>query len=190
MVTAAPIRYAPRMLRLATIAARLLPLPLAGALLASCATGSRQLNQGQAVPADFAVSISVPQGDAKLEPAWYVLEADGTLRAALGQATPQSPVPPRVRTLTPGARAAVWDAVQQAHWVPGTAEQAAEQTSEQAPADAALSQPKAVLAEVYVAANGGRWSGLVVDAPDSPAAKRLERVIRELRRLAWLDQKA
>ena len=147
--------------------------------LGACAAGGR-VSQSDAVPRDFAVSVAVSTTQADLEPAWYILEADGTLRAALGAPTPRSPVPPRVRTLTPGARASVWHAVQNAQWIP---ESRGSDVAEE-PADAA----RVELAEVYVAADGGRWTGRVLEAPDSPEAERLKDVIRELRRLAWLPE--
>ncbi len=149
-----------------------LALPLGACAATGHSTGS------ELVPRDFAVSVMIAHPTADLEPAWYVLEADGTLRAALGAPAPQSPIPPRVRTLTPGARAAVWRAVQEAAWIPD---------AKPAGADPAADDAGAIeLAEVYVAANGGRWSGRVVEPPNSPGSQHLANVIRELRQLAWL----
>lgn len=141
-------------------------------------------------PRDFAVSVAVRPNSGDLEPAWYILEADGTLRAALGAPTARSPIPPRIRTLTPGARATVWQAVEQAQWIPGPSDATRDASSEagestNATSNAAI-QTSTELAEVYVAADGGRWSGRVLQAPGSPEADRLAAVIRELRQLAWL----
>jgi hypothetical protein len=166
-------------LRLALVA---MPLWLG----ACAATGPSEVSES--VPRDFAVSIAVASNDADLEPAWYILEADGTLRAALGAPTPRSPIPPRVRTLTPGARAAVWRAVQHAQWIPGTKPGDADSPTALPPGEAVAGP--AELAEVYVAAGGGRWSGRVLAAPGSASAERLQAVIRELRRLAWLPDGA
>lgn len=146
--------------------------------LGGCAsTGPSE--HSEAVPRDFAVSVAVTNPVAGLEPAWYIVEADGTFRAALGAPTPRSPIPPRVRTLTPGARLAVWRAVKQARWIPGRDEAMADEMI-------ASTEVAVDLADVYVAAGGGRWSGRVLEAPDSIEAARLKSVIRELRRLAWL----
>lgn len=172
-----------------TLRLALVAMPLC--LGACAATGPSELSES--VPRDFAVSIAVAGNDANLEPAWYILEADGTLRAALGAPTARSPIPPRVRTLTPGARAAVWHAVQDAQWIPGAETDAADSFDPASPIDSPTASPpdgavagSRQLAEVYVAASGGRWSGRVLAAPGSASAQRLEAVIRELRRLAWL----
>jgi hypothetical protein len=162
----------------------LMPVGIAG-----CAASGRAASS-DTVPQDFAVSIEVEANDAGLEPAWYVLEADGTLRAALGAPLPGSPIPPRVRTLTPGARASVWRAVHEADWIPASASATRSSgiraTDDATGGSAGESAGAVRLAEVYVAAAGGRWSGRVVEVPGSPGAQRLDAVIRELRRLAWL----
>lgn len=171
-------RYSGAMLsRAATVILRLTMASVPLALGACAAVGPASTTE--AVPSDFAVSVSITNSTEGFEPAWYVLEADGTLRAALGAPSPQSPIPPRVRTLTPGARAQVWRAVQDAAWIPEADTPAAVNATDDA-------TPAVELAEVYVAANGGRWSGRVVEPPKSPGSERLQGVIRELRRLAWL----
>lgn len=55
-------------------------------------------------PDDFAMSLYVPSP----EPAWYVLDADGTLRAATGLRLDSSPVPAPVRVLTPRQMQNLW----------------------------------------------------------------------------------
>lgn len=70
-----------------------------------CASG---VSSGRsACPDDFAMSLYVPSPEA----AWYVLDADGTLRAATGMRSESSSVPPPVRTLTPRQVQNLWRAV-------------------------------------------------------------------------------
>lgn len=77
---------------------------LASSLLCGCATRPDPFT-AHAPPADFALAATIlpgiPRDDeaAKVLPAWLVLEGDGTLRAALGERRPQSPLPGVVRTL-------------------------------------------------------------------------------------------
>jgi hypothetical protein len=67
------------------------------------------------VPNDFAFALAVPAGLEPLalypeqaevlrRPAWFIVEPDGTLRAALGPPQMDGPVPPRVRRLSPAQR--------------------------------------------------------------------------------------
>jgi len=160
-----------------------------------CASWTRsgdEIMRADAPPDDFAVSILVPANGALIEPAWYILEADGTLRAALGEATSDTPIPPRVRTLTPGARAEVWNAVLATGWIPSAEAATAEEVGsgivvqESTSTTAAGETARIKLADVYVAAGGGRWSGRVVDVPGSAAQGSLATVIARLRALAWL----
>jgi len=73
--------------------------------LAGCATSPQATDSA---PADFVLSLEVRSGVEGLPPAWYTLEADGALRAALGLRTDRSPAPPRVRTLTRPEVDALW----------------------------------------------------------------------------------
>ncbi len=60
-------------------------------------------------PPDFALGLSV-RGEARtpLAPAWYILDADGVLRAGLGVRHAGTPAPVPVRTLRADERAEVW----------------------------------------------------------------------------------
>lgn len=169
-------------------------------ILPSCGTSPVREGLAQdAVPPDFALSIVVPTAAMArgISPAWYIVEPDGTLRAALGEPVDRSPVPPRVRMLTPGERARVWAAVRRAGWLPSPGDAAMDRDaavvevsapiSEGEPAEPAQpAQPAATapLARVYLAAAGGRWNGV---APATPDEAGLADVVRTLRSLAWLE---
>lgn len=97
-----------------------------GCLLASCGSFSPaetrvredavDLNR---FPPDFAVSLTVmlpgkgheAGAPAWLVPAWYVVEADGNLRAAEGVRTAASTLPPLVRPLRHGEVAELWSTI-------------------------------------------------------------------------------
>lgn len=60
-------------------------------------------------PADFALGLSVRGAPGTpLAPAWYMLDADGVLRAGLGVRHEGTPAPVPVRTLRAEERAEVW----------------------------------------------------------------------------------
>jgi len=87
-----------------------------GAAVASCA-GHRpkdQVNEG-AMPRDFSLSITHNSGP---DPAWYVLDVDGGLRAGLGVRTQETVLPTLVRQLTFAEMETVWRAA----WESGLAD--------------------------------------------------------------------
>ncbi len=84
------------------IAGLVLVLVWVGVLLSGCIAGGSA--RRTTCPEDFALSLYTPSPT----PAWFVLDADGTLRAATGPRLPQSPVPPGVRTLTTRQVQGVW----------------------------------------------------------------------------------
>lgn len=179
--------------RLPILSATLALLTLLLALcVPSCGTSTVREGLAQdAVPSDFALSIVVPTAAMArgISPAWYIVEPDGTLRVALGEPIDRSPIPPRVRMLTPGERARVWEAVRRAGWLPSPGDAAMERDAAvaevPAPANAAEPVPAATsTAQVYLAAAGGRWTGVASATPDEAG---LADVVRTLRTLAWLD---
>jgi hypothetical protein len=125
-------------------------LPLA---LAACASAPPR---GFGPPPDFALSVTLlapPQGDASVRPAWYVLDADGQLRAALGERLPGSPVPPIARHLSHREVADLWHAASAAGFTGPAARDARAGARDIPPVG--LSRPTAL---VYVAADGQRRS--------------------------------
>jgi len=100
---------------------KLWPLTFLALVLGLCACGSpRRTGAIPVAPADFSLSVTLVGGGAAagstsanplLQPAWYVLDPDGTLRAALGDRTPGSPVPPIVRQLNRDEVESVWRGV-------------------------------------------------------------------------------
>lgn len=87
---------------------------VAGGVLAGCAASTRPRASGE-VPEDFGFAVAIPAGaemtalypeHAELlgKPAWYMVEPDGTLRAARGAPRMDGPVPPFVRRLSPAQR--------------------------------------------------------------------------------------
>lgn len=75
-------------------------------VLGGCAAPARGPDEP---PPDFALGLSV-RGEARtpLAPAWYILDADGVLRAGLGVRHEGTPAPVPVRTLRADERAEVW----------------------------------------------------------------------------------
>ena len=148
-------------------------LALLAALLTSCAAPARPPQA--APPSDFSLSLTIV-GDSPaapdLEPAWYVLEPDGLLRAALGQRQAVSPIPPVVRRLTETQFREVWDATR-------------ESGALEAPvggvqvADSVLPRQGAA---VSVSADGVRRTRVYEGPPDRFAA-----LSSLLRRLAWVS---
>lgn len=81
--------------------------------VAGCASDPRP----DGPPADFAIGLTLigdgrggGEGDAAwTRSAWYLVEADGRLRAALGDRLPMTPTPPILRQLTRTDVAALWN---------------------------------------------------------------------------------
>ncbi|MBX3382217.1 MAG: hypothetical protein KF864_01785 [Phycisphaeraceae bacterium] len=132
----------------------------------------------QAPPPDFALSLTIntPAGaDATLSPAWFIVDCDGSLRAALGARTAQSPVPARVRRLSPTEMQHLWNLTRSAGvLVPPPRGEARPDGA--APAPGLLA---------YVTADGRRW-GKAAD-PNDAAMRDL---IETIRRLAWIEEGA
>lgn len=94
---------------------------VAAGLVAGCSASPRAADAAPesaasaAIPEDFGFAVAIPAGaemtalypehaDLLARPAWYMVEPDGTLRAALGSPRMDGPVPPFVRRLSPAQR--------------------------------------------------------------------------------------
>jgi hypothetical protein len=119
--------------------------------------------------------------------AWYLVEADGTLRASLGTRTLQSPAPPIVRVLSD----AQWDEV----WVLArdaarTAEAAGPAPSSSENATPTGAEPLFNASSAVASAMGleVRAAGVTrrVPNPDAATAAALE---ARLRALAWAERR-
>jgi hypothetical protein len=69
-----------------------------------CAGGPRT---GDPLPPDFTCEVTIAPGG-RLHAGWYIVEADGVLRAALGTRGRRSPAPLPVRALTDEELEEVW----------------------------------------------------------------------------------
>lgn len=138
-----------------------LPLLL---LLSACASSPRERGP---VPEDFSISLELRGG---ADPAWFVFQPDGVLRAAVGERSPTSSLPLAVRRLRPAEQARLYELVQ----ATGVLEQ-----SDSPP----RSDDLGVL--IYATANR-RVVETGAGAPDSDPA--LAELVSHLRRLAWIDR--
>jgi hypothetical protein len=131
-----------------------------------------------APPPDFALSLTINTPnttDGVLAPAWFIVDCDGSLRAALGARTSASPVPARVRRLTPAEMQQLWDVTRSAGiLVPPPRGEARPDGA--APAPGLLA---------YVTASGQRW-GKAADPNDAS----IRDLIETMRRLAWIEEGA
>lgn len=122
------------------------------------------------MPEDFALSITLDEtgpGGA----AWYVVDADGSLRVATGTRLDRSPVPPLVRQLVASEVGRLWRL---------THESGLESAVRASPAvDESRPRPGAT---VFVAADHARRAAALPS--DDP---RIAAMVGELRRLAWMD---
>lgn len=123
--------------------------------VAGCASGA---GGRTSCPDDFAMSLYVPSS----EPAWYVLDADGTLRAATGLRSESSALPPPVRSLTPRQVQNLW------------------RTARNVKSKVVATEPSA---ELWIAGHGRRRM-LHLPADDATIAG----LTRSLRDLAWASR--
>ncbi len=90
-----------------------LRLFLAAACLNGCTSTRSSHPPPPQPPPDFSLSLTLvgeTSPGSPLEPAWYVVEPDGHLRAALGSRQPTSAIPPIVRRLNDAQYTEVWKA--------------------------------------------------------------------------------
>ncbi len=157
-LTLMPLRQHATTLALATV--------LAASSLVGCASST--IAPDPAAPAettrprDAAISLSL-SGD---QPAWFLVDSDGALRASLGERLAVTPSPPLVRVLT----TAEWDAL----WTTSLAAQA-----EARALDAGTSEGPARL-EV-------RSHGRVLERNGIPLSPSVQSLAAHLRSLSWAD---
>jgi hypothetical protein len=163
---------------------------LAGAcsLVGACASRPAQTGSGEAgMPADFAIAIAVPPGlevesagrrSPLTRPAYYMLDADGVLRASLGPPRFDSPPPPRVRTLSREQVESVWRGLEGAGVLSPASVGDPVGDASQGVADRAG-------VGVWWSARGRRRSLLLAPRADSAASVAIARTIDRLRGLAW-----
>lgn len=136
-------------------------------------------------PADFSLSVTLlatgtPQPESKPEPVrpvWYLVEPDGTLRAAVGQRTPDTRLPVPIRRLDPRERETLWALVRGADLASPAPRDVA---AELAPPAA----PPAVPTAIIELAHSGTRRAVWIPLADSGARERLRGVTGELDRLA------
>ncbi len=85
------------------------------AALQACSSSTR--SDARSAPEDFALALTVLADASETSPdsaapplrsAWYLVEADALLRAAVGDRLPTSPTPPVLRQLTPAEMDELW----------------------------------------------------------------------------------
>lgn len=153
--TLMPLRQHANTLALATV--------LAASSLVGCASSTTAPGPAETTrPRDAAISLSL-SGD---QPAWFLVDSDGALRASLGERLAVTPSPPMVRVLT----TAEWDAL----WTTSLAAQA-----EARALDAGVSEGPARL-EV-------RSHGRVLERHGMPLSPGVQSLAAHLRSLSWAD---
>ena len=160
----------------ACVHAGILGAVLAAAFLgpvAGCSTRSRLAADSKA-PADFALSVTVDE-TAPGGAAWYVLDADGTLRIATGARRADSPVPPVARQLSPDHVEQIWNQVHASGLEAALWE--SPQTSE--------SFVQMQGSTVFIAAGRARRA-----AAFASGDARVASTVTTLRSLAWIEQSA
>ena len=136
---------------------------LASSSLLGCASSNTEFDAADvARPRDAAISLSL-SGD---QPAWFLVDSDGALRASLGERLAVTPSPPLVRVLT----TAEWDAL----WTTSLAAQA-----EARALDAGTSEGPARL-EV-------RSHGRVLERHGMPLSPGVQSLAAHLRSLSWAE---
>jgi hypothetical protein len=144
--------------------------------LGGCA-GTRARPDAQHLPDDFSLSVSVLPGDVRAA-AWYIVEPDGTLRAALGAARENSARPGAVRVLTRAQVREVWE-------LACAAGLAGEGTGKGKLVRGAPGMPGGA-ATVEVAAAGRRRTVIAPAASDA-GGDRFAALEGRLRDLAWVE---
>lgn len=130
-------------------------------------------------PDEFALSLTILGTglgqSAAMQPAWYVVEADGVLRVAVGERLRESGIPPRVRHLGRADMDRLWSEVQAWRgW----------------PAATGGDRPEATIgptALAYVAWGGEERRSYRIDlARPGATGESVERTVGVLRDLAWM----
>lgn len=150
------------------------------ATLSGCASGVQQ--RADMPPSDAMLSVTVmPQRprfqrpEREFAPARYVVEADGVLRAAVGEGVTVETYPGRTRDLTPDEWANLWEVA----LATGVMDPADPRTVS---GEMSLTPDPLRRATVWIR-GGGRSAGMVVDpSRDEPTA----RLITLLEELAWI----
>lgn len=128
------------------------------------------------MPDDFSLGVAVLPG-AAAQPAWFVLEPDGTLRAALGARREDSPRPPAVHVLTRSQVREVWELACAA----GLAGEGVGKVASGAPGNPAGSA-------VVEIASAGRRRLLVAPLAGDAGGAGFDALHGKLRELAWLGE--
>lgn len=159
--------------------------------LAGCEmTPARGVGTPDKPPADFALSVTVfapsmrvagepePKRDPATTPARYILEPDGTLRAAVGPGATPETFPPIVRRVSDGQRQRLW-------WL--TLDTAAHDPGPDAKvASPETYRPEGTDPEALITVSWlGGWSAAAKPLGDGSTGRALT---AELARLAWVDQ--
>lgn len=136
-------------------------------------------------PARFAVSLTImgtASDDPVLRPARYIVEADGTLRAGVGPAATPKDYPPIIRRLDERQFAGLWSLVDRSRIMldPDPARIGNPETEERR-----FGRTSAV---VWARTGGRTRAGRYELVPPDPDAARVEPLVRELARLAWVDR--
>jgi len=181
---------------------RYLLIPLLAGLLQACST-LRSPDGGDTspitAPDDFSLSLTMLEGEpgeGAREPAWYIVEPDGVLRAASGTRVATSPMPPTVRRLSRSQLDALCALCDEAGLLDRVPEGfvAAPEPPPEAPdwtnpdaASGLIGSGSARTDRIYIAHRGRRRS--FVPLNDQPAAREsLTALATELRALAWMNQ--
>lgn len=149
--------------------------------LQACQASSKTVQNGtvnaqapfeSVAPEDFSLSISTPP-DTNSAGVWFVVTADGVLRAAVGERVIESPIPPFVRQLKRPEVDELWRSVQAAGLV---------QAVETSPPVSNWKTAVQEQAAVYVASGGQRRTAMLdVSSPGVSGS------LMTLRKLAWME---
>lgn len=139
------------------------------------------------IPARFSLGLTVMGPDAgeqeiSLRPARYILEADGHLRAAIGEGSTPKTFPPIARRLDDRQMAGLWAIVDDAGIL--------DDPDPARVGNPALIDPprSGTIAVVSVRAGERARSSMFELVSDDPEADRILPLIRDLARLAWVDR--
>ncbi|MBI1191200.1 MAG: hypothetical protein GC200_11035 [Tepidisphaera sp.] len=150
-------------------------LLMGGSVISGCASTPK----GNPMPPDFSLSLSVSgSGEGDLQPAWYVVGPDWVLRTAVGERTPNTPLPGAVRTISRQQAEHLWELA----YATGVLD-------EDNPAGRAVGDdwvPKAgsgPAAVIYLAGRGLRRTR-VIEGPASDSA--VAALAHELKGLSWI----
>ena len=144
------------------------------------------------MPPDFALSLAVlvPGGvgaSVEVMPAWYLVEADGHLRASSGDRHPNSPLPPFQRQLSHDEVARLWSTIRAAGLAPGDRARQGESPAVVAGVSDEPSGPlERPTASLYVCAGGDRRGYQIDLTSRDVVAGRVRALAGELARLSGL----